>query len=66
MKFDSYQRFLKSEIYKECVLLELQGKPLPYQNDSGCDDVTSSSSHTSVSSFNKQTSVNQILSGNGT
>lgn len=66
MKFDSYQRFLKSEIYKECVLLELQGKPLPYQNDSGCDDVTSSSAHTSVSSFGKQASVDQILSGNGT
>jgi len=31
MKFDSYQRFLKSDIYKECVLLELQGKPLLYE-----------------------------------
>ena len=33
MKFDCYQRFLKSDIYKECVTLELQGKPLPYESD---------------------------------
>lgn len=33
MKFDCYQRFLKSDIYKECVSLELQGKPLPYESD---------------------------------
>lgn len=33
MKFDCYQRFLKSEVYKECVTLELQGKSLPYETD---------------------------------
>jgi len=32
MKFDCYQRFLKSDLYKECVILELQGKSLPYEN----------------------------------
>lgn len=34
MKFDSYQRFLKSDIYKDCALLELQGKALPYEQNS--------------------------------
>lgn len=42
MKFDSYQRFLKSDIYKECALLEIQGKPLPYSlsddNSNQCDN----------------------------
>ena len=33
MKFDCYQRFLKSDIYKECVSSELQGKPMPYETD---------------------------------
>jgi hypothetical protein len=31
MKFDCYQRFLKSDIYKECVSMELQGRALPYE-----------------------------------
>lgn len=30
MKFDSYQRFLRSELYKQCVLAEGKGKNLPY------------------------------------
>lgn len=31
MKQDSYQRFLKSELYtKDCVTAELEGRPLPY------------------------------------
>ncbi|CAL1291943.1 unnamed protein product [Larinioides sclopetarius] len=29
MKFDCYQRFLKSELYEECVAAEKLGKPLP-------------------------------------
>lgn len=29
MKFDCYQRFLKSEIYAECLTAEKLGKPLP-------------------------------------
>lgn len=33
MKTDCYQRFLKSDIYKECVLAEAEGKALPYQNN---------------------------------
>ncbi|XP_028390915.1 regulator of G-protein signaling 12-like isoform X2 [Dendronephthya gigantea] len=29
MKFDSYARFLKSELYRQCVVCEMEGKPLP-------------------------------------
>lgn len=31
MKFDCYQRFLKSTMFKECMLREMQGQPLLYQ-----------------------------------
>lgn len=33
MKFDCYQRFLKSDIYKQCLQAEKKGKPLPYNGD---------------------------------
>ncbi|RXM28278.1 Regulator of G-protein signaling 12 [Acipenser ruthenus] len=29
MKFDSYTRFLKSPLYQECMLAEVEGRPLP-------------------------------------
>ncbi|XP_030634984.1 regulator of G-protein signaling 12 [Chanos chanos] len=29
MKFDSYSRFLKSTLYQECILAEVEGQPLP-------------------------------------
>ncbi|KAG7486405.1 regulator of G-protein signaling 12 isoform X1 [Solea senegalensis] len=29
MKFDSYTRFLKSFLYQECMLTEVEGRPLP-------------------------------------
>uniref|UniRef100_A0A8C7NRP0 Regulator of G protein signaling 12a n=1 Tax=Oncorhynchus mykiss TaxID=8022 RepID=A0A8C7NRP0_ONCMY len=29
MKFDSYSRFLKSGLYQECMLAEVEGRPLP-------------------------------------
>uniref|UniRef100_A0A673IFS3 Regulator of G-protein signaling 12-like n=1 Tax=Sinocyclocheilus rhinocerous TaxID=307959 RepID=A0A673IFS3_9TELE len=29
MKFDSYTRFLKSYLYQECMLSEVEGRPLP-------------------------------------
>ncbi|XP_071034903.1 regulator of G-protein signaling loco isoform X1 [Parasteatoda tepidariorum] len=37
MKFDCYQRFLKSTMFKECMLREMQGQPLLYQGQF-CDD----------------------------
>ncbi|OTF77095.1 regulator of G protein signaling-like protein, partial [Euroglyphus maynei] len=33
MKFDSYVRFLKSDIYEKCSILDLKGESLPYEND---------------------------------
>ncbi len=30
MKQDSYPRFLKCDLYKESVMAEMEGKPLPY------------------------------------
>ena len=38
MKLDCYPRFLKSDLYKECLHLEQQGKPLPFQFDSKKDE----------------------------
>nr|XP_033783647.1 regulator of G-protein signaling 14 isoform X2 [Geotrypetes seraphini] len=29
MKFDSYSRFVKSQLYLECMLAEVEGRPLP-------------------------------------
>lgn len=29
MKFDSYTRFLKSPLYQECILAEVEGRTLP-------------------------------------
>ncbi|XP_042323594.1 regulator of G-protein signaling 12 isoform X2 [Sceloporus undulatus] len=29
MKFDSYTRFLKSPVYQECILAEVEGRPVP-------------------------------------
>ena len=28
MKYDSYSRFLKSQLYKDCIVKEMEGKPL--------------------------------------
>lgn len=33
MKQDSYPRFLKSELYKQCIIAEMEGLPLPYPDE---------------------------------
>ena len=30
MKYDSYTRFLKSNLYKNCIMNEMEGKSIPY------------------------------------
>lgn len=37
MKFDSYPRFLKSDLYKECLVRELSGQELPFPGGEGLD-----------------------------
>ena len=41
MKTDSYPRFLKSDVYKESVLAEMENKPLPFngEEEKSKDDV---------------------------
>lgn len=34
MKFDSYQRFIRSDLYKNCLLAEEKDQPLPYGAES--------------------------------
>lgn len=33
MKFDSFSRFLKSELYNECLMAEMNGKPLKFESN---------------------------------
>ncbi|XP_071545051.1 regulator of G-protein signaling loco-like isoform X7 [Panulirus ornatus] len=37
MKFDSYSRFLKSSLYKDCVSRDMRGQTLPYPGDDTLD-----------------------------
>ncbi|XP_055290113.1 regulator of G-protein signaling 12 isoform X3 [Moschus berezovskii] len=59
MKFDSYTRFLKSPLYQECILAEVEGRPLP-----DAQQVPSSpASKHSASSDHSNTSTPKKLSG---
>lgn len=33
MKYDSYSRFLKSQMYKDCIVNEMEGKPIVENKD---------------------------------
>jgi hypothetical protein len=54
MKFDSYPRFLKSDLYKECLVRELSGQDLPFPGGDNLDTglqlhgTSSSPSHSKV------------------
>lgn len=56
MKFDSYPRFLKSDLYKECLVRELSGQELPFPGGDNLDTglqlhgTGSSHSHSKVQS----------------
>ncbi|TTI61473.1 Regulator of G-protein signaling 12 [Bagarius yarrelli] len=41
MKFDSYARFLKSSLYQECILAEVEGRPLPDPHHVPCSPAPS-------------------------
>ncbi|XP_062850150.1 regulator of G-protein signaling 12 isoform X2 [Trichomycterus rosablanca] len=41
MKFDSYARFLKSSLYQECMLAEVESRPLPYPYHVPCSPAPS-------------------------
>ncbi|KAM5283846.1 regulator of G-protein signaling 12 isoform 4-T6 [Hipposideros larvatus] len=59
MKFDSYTRFLKSQLYQECILAEVEGRPLP-----DAQQVPSSpASKHSISSDHSNVSTPKKLSG---
>ncbi|XP_063086337.1 regulator of G-protein signaling 12 isoform X5 [Cavia porcellus] len=59
MKFDSYTRFLKSQLYQECILAEVEGRALP-----DAQQVPSSpASKHSIGSDHSSTSTPKKLSG---
>ncbi|XP_066538007.1 regulator of G-protein signaling 12 isoform X3 [Hoplias malabaricus] len=47
MKFDSYARFLKSSLYQECILAEVEGRPLPDPYQVPCSPAPSKHSFSS-------------------
>lgn len=56
MKFDSYTRFLKSPLYQECILAEVEGRSLPDAQQvpsSPASKHSVSSDHSSVSTPKK-------------
>lgn len=56
MKFDSYTRFLKSQLYQECILAEVEGRSLPDAQQvpsSPASKHSVSSEHSSVSTPKK-------------
>lgn len=48
MKFDSYPRFLKSELYKECVVRVLAGEELSLPTNNGGLHLNFSQVHSKV------------------
>ncbi|XP_053433906.1 regulator of G-protein signaling 12 isoform X6 [Nycticebus coucang] len=56
MKFDSYTRFLKSPLYQECILAEVEGRALPESQQAPSSPASKhslSSDHSSVSTPKK-------------
>ena len=38
MRTDKYSRFRRSDLYKDAVLAELEGKPFPFSGEPACED----------------------------
>lgn len=58
MKFDSYQRFLRSDLYKQCLQAEKKGKSLPYSGDKLDDLLKTTNFSESASSKLKKSASN--------
>lgn len=58
MKYDSYSRFLKSQMYKDCIVNEMESKPIQANNDQ--DKYSKNSKRSSIS----QTQANQSPNSN--
>lgn len=52
MKFDSYQRFIRSDLYKTCLAAEQQKQPLPYPGNQLDPNL-----RTSIEMYDKSTTV---------
>ena len=52
MKYDSYTRFLKSNMYKECIMNEMEGKSIPF---------TKYSHHTSSTNEDKSKTLDSLV-----
>ncbi|CAB1351756.1 unnamed protein product, partial [Coregonus sp. 'balchen'] len=57
MKFDSYSRFLKSGLYQECMLAEVEGGPLPDPYQIPCSPAPSK--HSASSSLSLSTPIKE-------
>ncbi|XP_016983082.2 regulator of G-protein signaling loco isoform X2 [Drosophila rhopaloa] len=57
MKFDSYQRFIRSDLYKSCVDAEQKNQPLPYSG-MDLDELLKTNFHLAASSKLKKSASN--------
>jgi regulator of G-protein signaling len=68
MRYDSYSRFIKSQMYKDCVVNEMEGKSIKSSNDSkinGNKSITLNSNlarRLSTSNFSKIANSNKLFS----
>lgn len=56
MRYDSYSRFLKSQLYKDCIMNEMEGKPLIQQKTTD-KRTTSSPQITNKKNINTKSSL---------
>jgi regulator of G-protein signaling len=64
MRYDSYSRFLKSQMYKDCIVHEMEGNSI---NASSDNKINGNKSNTLNSNFNRRLSTsnfNKLSSGN--
>ena len=48
MKYDSYTRFLKSNMYKDCIMNEMEGKTITYSKQQNVERPKAVDCHVSV------------------